>query len=257
MTGVNTVTLRTSSGFVDVNEASQIVDTGGKLETSAPLAITSQSSGSVQITTSKSIRFNPNRVSVTYFIVGDGAGGNALRSMYNGSAVSVIAGAAGGFTQTGTINPSNTPATITIGSGGSGASLTTSRGTTYSERESAGRDTVISGAFGNITARGGGSASDAFDFEPLRNYFVLPGGDVGSGGGSVMNYSSNSGYSTTTYIWNSGSNGSDGGIDGSNTQTSYSDDNSSTGQGTPTTFNGVVYSPAGSAMTYGAYINRV
>lgn len=255
VTGVDTVTIKTSSGFVDVNEASQVVNTGGSLETNASLAITSQSSGSVQITTSQSIKFNPNRTSVTYFIVGGGAGGNALRALYNNSAVCVIAGAAGGYTKTGTINPSNTPVTITIGAGGKGATVNTNRGTVFSGHGSVGGNTIISGSFGTVTANGGGYASEAFNFEPLRDYFVLPGGNGGSGGGSVMNYSSLSEYSTTTYIGNGGSNGSNGGIDGSNTETPYGDDSSSTGQGTSTTFNGVVYSPAGSAMAYGAYIN--
>ena len=255
VTGVDTVTIKTSSGFVDVNEASQVVNTGGALETNASLAITSQSSGSVQITTSQSIKFNPNRTSVTYFIVGGGAGGNALRALYNNSAVCVIAGAAGGYTKTGTINPSNTPVTITIGAGGKGATVNTNRGTVFSNHGSVGGNTIISGSFGTVTANGGGYANDVFNFEPLRDYFALPGGDGGSGGGSVMNYSSLSEYNTTTYVGNGGSNGSNGGIDGSNTETPYGDDSSSTGQGTPTTFNGVVYSPAGSAMAHGAYIN--
>lgn len=88
-------------------------------KTHASLAITSQSSGSVKITISQSIRFNPNRASVTYFIVGGGAGGNALWSIYGGNAVSVIPGGAGGWI----FNYAYGEYTLRAGSGANGIAI--------------------------------------------------------------------------------------------------------------------------------------
>lgn len=244
VTGVDTVTIKTSSGFVDVNEASQVVNTGGALETNASLTITSKSSGSIQVTASQNIRFNPNRASVTYFIVGGGAGGTAARYVTTGSVYYMISGAGGGYTDTGTINPQGDVA-VTIGSGGSGGSTTTTSSQGYSNGGSRGGETTISGLFGTKTASGGSPGDFGLcNFNRTDTYF---GGAGGSGGGGASNIY---GDTSVQYAGNGGSNGSNGYSNGANLQTPTGQSSGGAGQGTTTTFGGVTYSPGGSGMVY-------
>lgn len=246
VTGVNSVTLTTNSGYVDVNEASQVVNTGGALETNVTLAITSKATGKVEIKTSQTIKFNPNRTSVTYFIVGGGASGCACKHS-NGY---YISGSGGGYTKTGTVNPNNQAIVVTVGAGGVSAVADSDRSQPDENYGDSGGTTTISGNFGTVSANGGASGDYAYNKYSSQPASVR-GGDGGSGGGGagfLMDSSQNLYYK----CGNGGSNGSNGFTD----KASASFGSASTGgvgQGSTTTFDGVVYSAGGC----GCYQDRV
>lgn len=246
VTGVNSVTLTTNSGYVDVNEASQVVNTGGALETNVTLAITSKATGKVEIKTSQTIKFNPNRTSVTYFIVGGGASGCACKHS-NGY---YISGSGGGYTKTGTVNPNNQAIVVTVGAGGVSAVADSDRSQPDENYGDSGGTTTISGNFGTVSANGGASGNYAYNKYSSQPASVR-GGDGGSGGGGagfLMDSSQNLYYK----CGNGGSNGSNGFTD----KASASFGSASTGgvgQGSTTTFDGVVYSAGGC----GCYQDRV
>lgn len=238
VTGVNSVTLTTNSGYVDVNEASQVVNTGGALETNVTLAITSKATGKVEIKTSQTIKFNPKRTSVTYFIVGGGASGCACKHS-NGY---YISGSGGGYTKTGTVNPNNQAIVVTVGAGGVSAVADSDRSQPDENYGNSGGTTTISGNFGTVSANGGASGNYGYNRYTNQPASVR-GGDGGSGGGGagfLMDSSRNLYYK----CGNGGSNGSNGFTD----KASASFGSASTGgvgQGSTTTFDGVVYSAGG------------
>lgn len=248
VTGVNSVTLTTNSGYVDVNEASQVVNTGGALETNVTLAITSKTTGKVEIKTSQTIKFNPKRTSVTYFIVGGGASGSCCKYSV-GVNCYYIGGSGGGYTKTGTINPNNQPVTITIGAGGQRQSMESDRSQPVENSGYYGGATTITGNFGTVTADGGRPGN--YEYESAIRTGYASGGSGGSGGGGAMAGGSSSGVQTPAIAGNGGTNGSDGYTDGSNlTNTVTGLKVGGSGQGTTTTFDGVVYSPGAGGIAY-------
>lgn len=239
VTGVNSVTLTTNSGYVDVNEASQVVNTGGALETSVTLAITSKATGKIEIKSSQTIKFAPSRTSVTYFIVGGGASGCACKRSSNGY---YISGSGGGYTKTGTVNPNNQAIVVTVGAGGVSAVADSDRSQPDENYGNSGGTTTISGNFGTVSANGGASGNYGYNRYTNQPASVR-GGDGGSGGGGagfLMDSSQNLYYK----CGNGGSNGSNGFTD--NASASFgSASTGGVGQGSTTTFDGVVYSAGG------------
>ena len=217
VTGVDTVTIATSTGCVDVNEASQIVETGGALSTDATMNITTKETAKLQYTTSTTIRFL-SKTSVNYFIVG---GGGIGAYWSHESRDMSCAGGGGGYTKTGEIQNNKKDIVIQIGSGGKanggdGGTTTISCGeTSFSanggkggEHDSANDGTSVAGSDGGS----GSGAADTYSWDPIC-------GNPGSNGGNGGN-----------------ANGTEGGI----------------GQGTSTTFDGIAYSTAGGSACYNA-----
>lgn len=225
MTGVDTVTIATSTGCVDVNEASQIVETGGALSTDATMNITTKETAKLQYTTSTTIKFL-SKTSVNYFIVG---GGGCGAQNYSERHDMSCAGGGGGYTKTGEIQNNKKDIVIQIGSGGkAGSTINGSDGGT----------TTISCDGTSFSANGGkgGTGDRASDGTSVQ------GADGGSGSGAANT------YSWDPICGNPGSNGGNGG--------NANGTLGGSGQGTPTTFDGVVYSTAGGSACYNANRSR-
>lgn len=247
VTGVDTVTIATSTGYVDINEASQIVETGGALSTDATLEITSINSGEIKVTSSKQISFSPSRTSVTYFICGGGAGGTACKpSNINSTTKYYVSGSGGGYTKTGTINPGGEPISIMIGTGGSGGSTTGYN----TQTGGSGGSTQISGKFG-VESVGGGNGGGSQSDNNGRNAVQCNGGNGGSGGGGCAYlYNPNSSmYEFST--GNGGKNGSNGFSSGNNLTTTQNRTTGGTGQGTSTAFDGTTYASGAGSVIFG------
>lgn len=242
VSGVDSVTLTTKSGYVDVNEVNQVVNTGGALSTDVTLAITSKSTGKVEVKTSQTIKFTPKRTSVTYFIVGGGASGAACKYQLGAAGGYFIGGSSGGNVKTGTINLGNQQVEITVGAGGIAKNCNaTSSSTPREERGSYGGTTIIKGAFGELSAVGGNPGQ--YDYENINRNHYSYGGSGGSGGGGASNVSA-----AILYVGNGGYNGSDGYSDGSNLQLPNGQKVGGSGSGN-TTFDGVVYAPGAGGIT--------
>ena len=239
VTGVDSVTLTTNSGYVDVNEVSQVVNTGGALETSATLAITSKATGKIEIKSSQTIKFAPSRTSVTYFIVGGGASGCACKWSSNGY---YISGSGGGYTKTGTVNPNNQAIVVTVGAGGASAVANSERTQPDEHRGSSGGTTTISGNFGTVSANGGVSGNYGHPRYTNAQAYAT-GGSGGSGGGGA-GYLMDSAENLYYKCGNGGSDGSNGFTDMASASFE-STSTGGTGQGTTTTFDGVIYGAGG------------
>ena len=221
-TGVDTVTISTNTGAIDVNEASQEVQTGGALSTDVTLAMTTKTTFKQQYTSSIKLKVL-KRASVNYFLVGGGGSGGLAG--YTGYATA--SGGAGGYTKSGSIDVQNNQIVITIGSGGRSKSNTDSNG------ENGGNSKISSGGT-KITANGG--SGGYYDENASRTVYVN-GASGGSGSGSA--------YSSTNDVPFAGAPGTNGSNGGGNGIV-----NGGTGQGTSTIFDGVTYSSAGGSLAF-------
>ena len=220
----NTINVTAKSPWIDAEDV-QYNQTLSGIVSNVNIAMTSQSSGKLEITESKTIKFSPSRTQIQYCVIGGGASGSALmcdsRSSTN---VDACSGSAGGNVKIGSFNNSSQQLTMTIGSGGASVAVK-------------GRDVIKDGISGGETAlsiggsyqRSLGGKNGVASLE-LGNAIGLSGGDGGSGGGSAGNdYGS---YWAT----NGGTDGSDGGKrDGFSSVVGG-------GQRTTTTFDGQMYS---------------
>ena len=200
------------------------------------------------IDSSRSVKFSQWAPLVDICAVGGGGSGGSARNDYTNGHVVVItaSGGAGGYVNVlQNYNPAGKTLTITVGAGGSSVISSSSN---YRNGNAGGKTSVMDGSETLVSANGGngGRANQESDENQTGHVGVYSNGvDGGSGSGIVQALAYGSEYSlgpeVSTTINAAGKDGSDGGTGGS-----YD----GKGQGTTTTFAGVMYSSAGGGAAY-------
>ena len=221
----NQTTISTNVDWIDVQNVQKTIDTS-QISTNATLELTSQSSGKLEITSSKSVTFSPKRTTIQYCVIGGGASG-ACASVTT-TQVGASSGSGSGEVTIGDLTNDNGQITITIGSGGAGYTIS-SAGNVDSGNN--GGQTSLSYSSGTIKADGGQRGFAQLGRYDM-NYAAAHGGDGGNGGGAAWVNARNSEY----LVGNAGTNGSNG--------VTVKGNAGGKGQGTTTIFDGVSYSKA-------------
>ena len=243
----NTINVTAKSPWIDAKDV-QYNQTLSGIVSNVNIAMTSQSSGRLELTESKTLKFSPSRTKIEYCIIGGGASGGCdlITSNsfdYNQMVGDAFGGSGGGRLKTGSFNNSNQNISISVGSGGNGVSLAYEVGKqnfwdnnqkgydggSTSLNYSTGSDSVQGGYAGEMSHYSGKYSS----FDPR----YANGGSGGSGGGGA--------YVTTTLqtpyaVGNGGINGQNG----ITVQHSIYDavkGNGGSGQGTTTIYDGKTY----------------
>lgn len=252
----SSTTLTAVSNWLDVDSVSQVIDTSA-VQTNATLDMTSKSSGKVEITTSKTVRFSPARKSIQGFAVGGGASGSAASVNYNNGYdydAGIVGGSGGGHFATFTITQTSVTRindiVCVIGQGGASVQASYSQ-SGYGEeaRGASGGETSVSinGGTTTYTASGGFAGECKINLDMgNNNYTKSTGGNGGSGGGGALAYPSGG-----VFTGAGGTNGNNG------DEARYSNSikaSGGSGQGNGEgTFDGVVYgsgSGGASLLTY-------
>ena len=241
----NTINVTAKSPWIDADNV-QYNQTLNGIVSNVNIAMISQSSGRLELTESRTLKFSPSRTQIEYCVIGGGAGGGLtgadLSSTTDGGegVMAMAAGSGGGQLKTGTFNNNGENIVCTVGSGGAFAQKDFHSQWIDIELKggNGGRSALSGGA--SVTSSGGFSG-EVID-ESLSIWVAVSGGSGGSGGGAGVSDGSNINVAS----------GGKNGTNGNNAYYGSVSANGGSGQGTSTTYENTAYCRGCGAC--GAYI---